>query len=227
MSNNLLKHFGTATLHKIALTAFICGCSISMSAQGKMSNITKPLHIVDSTVFEGDVNQISPSNIESLTILKGETAIARYGSQAAGGVIIITTVNKSKTSTVSGNSTPLYIVDGTPFEGDVNQISPSNIESLTILKGETAATFCASQTAGGVIVITTKNGKSKTSTVSGNSTPLYIVDDMPFDGDVNQISPSNIESLTIMKGETATARYGSQAAGGVIIITTKNPSCKL
>jgi len=57
--------------------------------------------------------------------------------------------------------------------------------------------------------------------MSGVANPLYIVDGMPYDGGLNQINPADIESMTILKDAAATSLYGSRAANGVIMITTK------
>ena len=57
--------------------------------------------------------------------------------------------------------------------------------------------------------------------MSGKANPLYIVDGMPYDGSLNQISPSDIESMTVLKDAAATSLYGSRAANGVVMITTK------
>ena len=57
--------------------------------------------------------------------------------------------------------------------------------------------------------------------MSGVSNPLYIVDGMPYDGGLNQINPTDIESLTVLKDAAATSLYGSRAANGVIVINTK------
>jgi len=59
------------------------------------------------------------------------------------------------------------------------------------------------------------------SSMSGSSNPLYIVDGMPYDGGLNSINPSDIESLTVLKDAAASSLYGSRAANGVVIITTK------
>ena len=59
------------------------------------------------------------------------------------------------------------------------------------------------------------------SSMSGKADPLYIVDGMPYDGDLNQINPSDIEAMTILKDAAATSLYGSRAANGVVVITTK------
>jgi TonB-linked SusC/RagA family outer membrane protein len=68
--------------------------------------------------------------------------------------------------------------------------------------------------------------------ISGSSSPLYIVDGVPvFTGDISRnanpvnplgdINPSDIESIEVLKDASATAIYGSRAANGVILITTK------
>ena len=58
--------------------------------------------------------------------------------------------------------------------------------------------------------------------VSASSDPLYVVDGIPFDGNLNAISPADIESISVLKDATASALYGSRGANGIIIITTKS-----
>lgn len=57
--------------------------------------------------------------------------------------------------------------------------------------------------------------------ISTTSTPLYVVDGFPIVGDINNINPNEIESITVLKDAAATALYGSRAAFGVVLITTK------
>lgn len=57
--------------------------------------------------------------------------------------------------------------------------------------------------------------------MSGNTTPLYIVDGMPYDGTLTSINSTDIESMTILKDASASSLYGSRAANGVVVITTK------
>ena len=59
------------------------------------------------------------------------------------------------------------------------------------------------------------------SSIEGNSAPLYVVDGVPFTGDVNAINPNDISSTTILKDAAATAIYGARGANGVILLTTK------
>jgi len=57
--------------------------------------------------------------------------------------------------------------------------------------------------------------------VNGNRDPLYVVDGIPYNGDISSINPSDIQSTTILKDASATAIYGARGANGVILITTK------
>jgi TonB-linked SusC/RagA family outer membrane protein len=57
--------------------------------------------------------------------------------------------------------------------------------------------------------------------VNASSSPLFVVDGFPYSGNINTIPVSDIESITVLKDASATALYGSRAANGVIIITTK------
>lgn len=56
---------------------------------------------------------------------------------------------------------------------------------------------------------------------AGNQ-PLFVVDGLPITGSINNINPSEIESFSILKDASATALYGSRAANGVVLITTKH-----
>lgn len=59
-----------------------------------------------------------------------------------------------------GNSKPLYVIDGVPSTRSMNEIATSDIESIQVLKDASAATIYGSRAANGVIIITTKKGKS-------------------------------------------------------------------
>jgi len=59
---------------------------------------------------------------------------------------------------------------------------------------------------------------------NASSSPLYVVDGVPFDGDLSSINPSDIESMTVLKDAASSALYGSRGANGVVVITTKQGS---
>ncbi|MEZ4947644.1 MAG: SusC/RagA family TonB-linked outer membrane protein [Cyclobacteriaceae bacterium] len=80
------------------------------------------------------------------------------------------------------------------------------------------------------------------SSLLGNNQPLFVVDGVPFDNSTYttgsftsrttasnrsfDLDPNNIESMTVLKGAAAAALYGSRAANGVIVVTTKSGSGK-
>ncbi|GAB4034442.1 SusC/RagA family TonB-linked outer membrane protein [Spirosoma gilvum] len=57
--------------------------------------------------------------------------------------------------------------------------------------------------------------------VSAGSDPLYVVDGFPITGNIAQLNPDEIEDLSILKDAASTSLYGSRAANGVVLITTK------
>ncbi|HMP92617.1 MAG TPA: TonB-dependent receptor plug domain-containing protein, partial [Phnomibacter sp.] len=57
--------------------------------------------------------------------------------------------------------------------------------------------------------------------VNASAQPLIVVDGVPFDGNINMINPNDIDNFSILKDASATALYGSRAANGVVLITTK------
>ncbi|MBW7892115.1 MAG: TonB-dependent receptor plug domain-containing protein, partial [Chitinophagaceae bacterium] len=62
-------------------------------------------------------------------------------------------------STIFANADPLIIIDNFPFYGNINNINPNDIESITILKDAAAASIWGARSGNGVIVVTTKAGK--------------------------------------------------------------------
>lgn len=80
------------------------------------------------------------------------------------------------------------------------------------------------------VMTTSYNGQPGTSasvlirgvgSINTSTKPLYVVDGLPFDGDIAAIPNSDIESLTVLKDAASTALYGARGANGVILVTTK------
>ena len=65
--------------------------SISIRGRNSISGTTDPLIVLDGIIYRGNLNDINPSDIESIDVLKDASSAAIYGSQAANGVILITT----------------------------------------------------------------------------------------------------------------------------------------
>lgn len=62
-------------------------------------------------------------------------------------------------STLFANTKPLIVIDNFPYEGDINNLNPNDVESITVLKDAAAASIWGARSGNGVIVITTKSGK--------------------------------------------------------------------
>lgn len=62
-------------------------------------------------------------------------------------------------STIQGPAEPLIVVDNFPYAGDIGNVNPNDVESITILKDAAAASIWGARAGNGVIVITTKKGK--------------------------------------------------------------------
>jgi TonB-linked SusC/RagA family outer membrane protein len=62
-------------------------------------------------------------------------------------------------STILADTRPLIVLDNFPFEGDINNINPNDIESVTVLRDAAAASIWGARAGNGVIVINTKQGK--------------------------------------------------------------------
>ena len=57
--------------------------------------------------------------------------------------------------------------------------------------------------------------------INATNKPLYVVDGFPITGDINSIAPDQIEDISVLKGAAASSLYGSRAANGVVLVTTK------
>lgn len=111
-------------------------------------------------------------------------------------------------------------------------------EDLDIAKSGSLMGGLSSKVAGVQISAAGNSGASQKVLIRGisslnNNQPLYIVDGMPIDNarngndyadfgnGANDINPNDVESITVLKGASATALYGSRASNGVVMITTK------
>src|SRR5690606_16953283 len=59
------------------------------------------------------------------------------------------------------------------------------------------------------------------STMQGPKNPLIILDDFPYEGNLSNINPDMVASVTVLKDAAASSIWGARAANGVIVITTK------
>ncbi len=119
-----------------------------------------------SSVKMEDIDQGAGYN--PVRMLQGRTSgvniVSPSGVPGAKPVVLIRGVGS-----ISGSSAPLYVVDGVPNEGGYPNINPNDIESMEVLKDASAAAIYGSRANSGVILITTKSGKSGKTSISLDS----------------------------------------------------------
>src|SRR5690606_38972761 len=58
-------------------------------------------------------------------------------------------------------------------------------------------------------------------TLGGYSEPLVVVDNFPYDGELSNLNPADIQDITVLKDAAAASAWGARSGNGVIVITTK------
>jgi TonB-linked SusC/RagA family outer membrane protein len=122
----------------------------------------------------GAISKVNSSELSRIPVpsaqqaLQGRVAGVNVATQtgAPGSNI---SVRVRGVGSISSSNEPLYIVDGIPVEGALNNLSPNEIENMTILKDASSAAIYGSRANNGVVLITTKSGKSGTSKITYNT----------------------------------------------------------
>ena len=171
----------------------------------------KSLTYAAQDINADELNKVKQTNpINSLSGKVAGVAISRSSSGAGGSVKVTLRGNSS-----IGNNQPLYVVDGIPLSnpssnqptltfGDIDGgnrdggdalalINPDDIESLTVLKGASASALYGSAGLNGVILITTKKGRSGGFKVDFSSN--LTVDSAAYAMDFNEETQSNIDDF--------------------------------
>src|SRR5690554_3315765 len=179
---------------------------------------------------QGDVLVFSYIGMETVEISVADATeinVTLNPSESVLEEVIVTAAGIEREQSSMGSATT------TVNSEEINRGSQANIADA--LKGKVAGvTISAASTdpgaSSGVII-------RGISSMSGSNQPLYVVDGVPinnestFSNSLNgaydfgrgsqDINPENIETVSILKGASATSLYGSRAANGVVIITTK------
>lgn len=124
-----------------------------------------------------------------------EVVVVGYGTMTRKDVTSSITTVRAKDMNVGIYTDPAQMLQG-------------KVAGLSIIQ--------SSDPNGGTASITLRGA----STLNGSTAPLYVVDGIP-DADLSLVSPNDIESIDVLRDASATAIYGSKAANGVIIVTTK------
>lgn len=104
--------------------------------------------------------EIKDNPLHSLSaVLQGRLAGVQI-STSEGAPGADATVNIRGRNSITGDGSPLYVVDGIPVENAFNTLNPGDIESIIVLKDAASTAIYGARGANGVIVITTKGGKN-------------------------------------------------------------------
>ncbi|WP_163716773.1 M56 family metallopeptidase [Mangrovibacterium lignilyticum] len=182
-----------------------------------------PLYIVDGKVVSS-IDDIDPATIESISILKSEAAMQLYGDKAKDGVIDIKLLKKpakskrNKKGKETGAVTPkapnetVFIVDG-------KEMDPSSQPIGVIESVETVSSDEADGATRQIVKIRSVDNDKLPKT-----NPLIVVDGEEkgnIDVKSLDIDPETIQSIDVLKDQSATTLYGEKGKAGVILITTK------
>ncbi|WP_301706025.1 TonB-dependent receptor [uncultured Parabacteroides sp.] len=190
---------------------------------GKKSTFTGSASVVKKESLE----KIKASNITQA--LQGQSSgvqvVNNSGEPGADATIMIRGIGS-----MNASSSPLYVVDGTAYDGYLNAINPNDIESMTILKDASATALYGSRAANGVVMITTRKGASEKGQINFRSTWGFssLAVDLP-----RALSPNEFTELTWLalkngymdnKGVSAeeAAQYATGALGNELKLNPYN-----
>ncbi len=109
--------------------------------------------------------------------------------------------------------------------GAVSQVTSQQIEARPV----TSVTSALEGTTTGLVVNSTYGQPGNDASIrirgfasiNGSNEPLYVIDGMPYGGNISDLNSTDIESITVLKDATSAALYGNRAGNGVILINTK------
>lgn len=205
----------------------------AQTVSGTVSDANGPLPMVNvsikgttngtATDFDGkySINNVAPGSILVFTYIgyvskeepvTGDTlnVVLAEDSQALDEVVITGYVGQKRNS-----------ISGAVSEVNMENLSKTRIADVAqALQGQVAGVFVAANTgAPGDGIKLRIRGEG----TLGNNEALYIVDGVPT-RDISFLNQSDVKSMSVLKDASSTAIYGSRAAGGVVIITTKKGS---
>lgn len=164
-------------------------------------------------VKEGDELTISHISYFSKTVKVGDESL-RVVLQANDNLIeqvVITgyTDYKKGKSASATSSVQAKDIGGVPM-GSLDQVLQGKVPGMSVVSSSGQPGQSAAVVIRGI------------GSIKGTSTPLYVMDGVPIEGDYFQtINPEDVESVNVLKDASAKALYGSRGSNGVIVITTK------
>ena len=109
-----------------------------------------------AVINSDEIGKVQVTN--AVDALKGKASGVQINT-ASGQPGSTPTVRIRGINSINAGNSPLYVVDGSPFDGDLNTINPIDIESMTVLKDAASTSLYGARGGNGVILITTKSAK--------------------------------------------------------------------
>lgn len=229
-----VRNHSKAGLLKTMFSASLLLCSTAAMAQSQKSGVIKDANgepLIGVTVLEQGTSNGTVTDVNGRYTLKTTKPNAKLKVSYIGYESQIITPGQS--ITLSANDATLNEVVvvgyGTMRRKDVtSSITTVNAKDLDKGVYTDPAQMLQGKVAGLVISSTGDPNGSSSITLRGSSSlregeamqPYYVIDGIPG-MDISMVAPDDIESIDVLRDATATAIYGSKAANGVIIITTK------
>ena len=186
----------TAQDDTLSLTGSLTTTNKSVFGESDSGQKQQPVYIVDGKEISTDeMKKINPATIESINILKGSSAKEKYGTKGKNGVVEIT-LKEPKTTEVP-QSQDLKIGTVTSSSDSIEYQQKQRQAQTTIRVNQPAAN-------------------------SAQPKPIYIVDGIITKKNINNIDPSSIISVVVLKDKQATDKYGAKGKNGVVEITTNS-----
>ena len=229
-----VRNHSKAGLLKTVFSASLLLCSTAAMAQSQKSGVIKDANgepLIGVTVLEQGTSNGTVTDVNGRYTLKTTKPNAKLKVSYIGYESQVITPGQSVT--LSANDATLNEVVvvgyGTMRRKDVtSSITTVNAKDLDKGVYTDPAQMLQGKVAGLVISSSGDPNGSSSITLRGSSSlregeamqPYYVIDGIPG-MDISMVAPDDIESIDVLRDATATAIYGSKAANGVIIITTK------
>lgn len=117
-----------------------------------------------AVIKSDDIAKISSSN--AMSALSGKVSGVQINSATGAPGQESFSIRIRGISSINAGNDPLIIVDGAPYNGDINNLNQNDIASMTVLKDAASAALYGARGANGVVIITTKNGREGTSSIT-------------------------------------------------------------
>lgn len=117
-----------------------------------------------AVVKSDEITKISSSN--AVNALTGKVSGVQINSATGAPGKEGLSIKIRGISSINAGTAPLIVVDGSPYDGDIQNINPNDIASMTVLKDAASAALYGARGANGVVLITTKTGREGTSSIT-------------------------------------------------------------